>query len=72
MGCTGKMLSIIRNLYEKVKCCVRGHRGLTEFFLTKVGVQQGQILSPYLFALFVNDLVDTLNGHVNESMGVQL
>ena len=61
MGGKGKLLTIVKNLYQQVKCCVRGHTGLTEFFLTKLGLQQGAILSPYLFALFVNDLVDIIN-----------
>ncbi len=60
LGCTGKMLNIIRNLYSKIKCCVKGHNGLTDFFLTLLGLQQGAILSPYLFALFINDLVDII------------
>ena len=52
IGCTGNMLRIIRSLYSKVRCSVRGHHGMTEFFLTMLGLQQGAILSPYLFAFF--------------------
>ena len=60
-GCGGKMLHIIHDLYSKVKCCVRVHGGvLTDVFLTLLGLQQGAILSPYLFAFYLNDLLDIL------------
>ena len=60
LGVNGKLLRIVKCMYTKIKCCVKGHKGLTEFFLALLGVQQGAILSPYLFALYLNDLPDIL------------
>ena len=47
-------------MYSKVKSCVRSNNGLTELFLFKRGLRQGFLLSPLLFALFLNDLNDFL------------
>ena len=55
-GISGNFLNIISSLYSKVKSCVRGKNGLTDLFPCSRGVRQGCVLSPILFALFLNDL----------------
>ena len=62
-GIKGNFLKIIASLYSKVKSSVRGTDGLTELFSCSRGVRQGCLLSPLLFALFLNDL----NSHLSES-----
>ena len=59
-NCRGKFLRVIKDMYSKIKCTVRTKEGLTNFFMTSQGVQQGAILSPILFAIFLNDLTDIL------------
>ena len=59
-GIEGKFVNIIKSMYEQVKSCVRGKTGLTDLFQYKRGVRQGCLLSPILFALFLNDLQDNL------------
>ena len=54
-GITGKVLHVIRNLYAQAKSCVRGVDGVSDFFVSGVGVRQGENLSPLLFALYLND-----------------
>lgn len=61
IGIRGKMLTIIQNMYSSVKSCVRGPEGLTCDFDCILGVRQGESLSPFLFAMYVNDLETTLN-----------
>ncbi len=68
-GISGKFLKIITMLYSKVKSCARANDGLTEFFSCARGVRQGCILSPMLFALFLNDLNEKIN---SDSNGVRL
>lgn len=46
---------------SKVSCAVSINSELTSWFHINSGVKQGCILSPTLFALFIDDLVDSLN-----------
>ncbi|XP_071703873.1 uncharacterized protein [Rutidosis leptorrhynchoides] len=43
-------------MYEGSKSCVRTHVGNTEFFEIEVGLHQGSVLSPFLFALIIYEL----------------
>ena len=38
----GKMLTIIRSLYDKVKCCVKYKGVLSDYFQSDVGLMQGE------------------------------
>ena len=51
----GKVLRVIQNIYNKAKSCVRVGNRLSEFFPCRVGVRQGENLSPLLFAIYLND-----------------
>ena len=62
-GIKGNFLNVITSLYDKVKSCVRGNDSLTEIFPCNRGVRQGCLLSPVLFALYLNDL----NRHITAS-----
>ena len=69
-GAGGKFLDIIKLTYEKVKSCVMSKGGLTNFFSYRRGVRQGCLLSPLLFSLYLNDLVECLER--NGALGVEL
>ena len=49
------MLKIIKSLYENIKCCVKYQGFLSEYFGSKIGLFQGEILSPILYSLYVNE-----------------
>ena len=55
-GLHGKLLKIIRSIYERVEAAVRINQSITDFFLCKLGVRQGCLISPRLFIIFINEL----------------
>jgi hypothetical protein len=54
MGTT--FYNIIQNMYSKTEVCVKIDNYRTDFFNSKLGVKQGDNLSPNLFNLYANDL----------------
>jgi len=56
-GLRGKMWRILRNLYDIVESAVLVGHQRTEWFQVEAGVRQGCILSPILFAIFLDGLV---------------
>ena len=69
LGYTGKCLKIIQSLYfnDSVRVNVNGR--FTEELFLNLGVKQGCSLSPILFSIYINDLVEQL--HQGE-LGVDL
>ena len=58
-GMNAKVLRVIRDMYAKAKPCVKlgmVYRIFFIFFVSNVGLRQGENLSPLLFSLFLNDL----------------
>ena len=43
-------------MYSNIKSCVFAKGEQSEYFVSNVGVRQGENLSPFLFSLYVNDL----------------
>ena len=52
----GKIFTVIYNMYQNIKTCVKKGNNVSEFFTSQIGVKQGENLSPFLFSLFLNDL----------------
>ena len=65
-GVSGKFLNVVRDMYSKSKSCVLLNNEKSDHFGSYAGVRQGEILSPLLFALYINDLEGFLR-----SKGVQ-
>ena len=56
LGLSGKILTVIQNIYINAKSCVTCINNKSDYFMSHNGVRQGEKLSPLLFALYVNDL----------------
>jgi len=54
------LIDILIDWYSKLYLCVRWNSTLSEYFVVKLGVRQGGILSPFLFNVYVDDLLDNL------------
>ena len=61
----GKLLRIIKNIYDNIKSCVKVGNHISDFFASKIGVRQGDNLSPLLFAIYLNDFEKFLSNHYN-------
>ncbi len=60
LGIGGKVYNVIKRMYESCLSRIKLRNGLTELFSTTIGIKQGDSLSPSLFNLFINDIVDEL------------
>ena len=56
LGMKGKLWRVLMALYRNVQSCVMIGDVRSDFFRPENGLRQGCILSPILFAIFINDL----------------
>ena len=59
-GVPKKLVSLVRRWYKNVRVKVRVNDVESDWFDSKVGVRQGDTLSPLLFNIFINDIVETM------------
>ena len=69
-GVHGKLLKVLNSMYSNLKSYVRTHSGLTEYFQCTVGTRQGCMLSPFLFTLYISELVDMMKNEGCQSVYV--
>ena len=61
MGLNGKLLDLVEDIYGRTNCAVKQGDKRTQFFNFSKGVRQGCPLSPLLFNLFINELVQLID-----------
>ena len=59
-GIHGKFLRTVKSMYSNLQATVRTANGQTKAFPCNIGTRQGDVSSPLLFALFINDLCTLL------------
>ena len=71
-GFSTKILGILKSLYDNTLSCVKLSRGLTNSFKSSVGVRQGCNLSPIIFNIFINDLIELFSPSDHSCFPVKL
>ena len=57
-------------MYAAVKACVRNMSTLSELFSSDVGLMQGEVISHFLFSLFIDDLETHLQQNLDASISI--
>ena len=70
LGVRGKILNIIKSMYETVKSKVKYQNQLSEEFDCYLGVRQGESLSPFLFSMYLNDIENDFYLHGIEGINI--
>ena len=57
-GISCNMLKMVQVIYQNVRSCIKDFKTMSysEMFDVTLGVKQGELLSPLLFILFINDV----------------
>jgi hypothetical protein len=61
LGVSHKFIAFLKNLYNSVRAKIRTPFGESDYFLLEKGVLQGESLSPKLFTLFIDEIVNILH-----------
>ena len=59
-----KYVALIKDMYNNVMIRVRTSDGDTDDFPIKIGLHQGPALSPYLFALVMDEVTKNIQGDI--------
>ena len=69
-GINLKIVNIIKNVYTNIKSCSRHCNSYSSFLNSAVGLQ-GEVLSPLMFSLFIEDLELFLLDDINSGLTIE-
>ena len=61
---TLKYMILIKDMYNNVLTSVRTNNGNTDYFPIKIRLHQGSALSPYVFALVMDEVTRNIQGNI--------
>ena len=62
------MLRFVKNMYAKVKSCVKSCNTFSDCFEYSVGLRQGEVISPILVSSILEDLELCLQNYINSGI----
>ena len=73
-GISCKMTKMIKSMYAEVQACVKltNSSNLSDFFNVTIGLKQGEPLSPLLFLLVINDIMENIDFNALTDSDIQL
>ena len=60
-GVHNEMLRVLKDMYKDTNNVIRLNGELSSEFVSEQGLMQGHTLSPTLFSMFINGLLNSLN-----------
>ena len=60
LGTSSKMIRALRSFFNNVQSCIKLHGNITDWFSVNTGLKQDCIISPLLFNIYINDLIDAV------------
>jgi len=69
IGIKGKLWRVITDIYKEIECAVLVNGEQSEWFANLVGLRQGCVMSPILFAIFIDSLAKRIRV---QNLGVQV
>ena len=67
-GIRGNFFGVIHEMYKGSESCIKADGILSKYFKCQTGVRQGDVLSPNLFNIYINDLPEIFEGDIDSPM----